>query len=476
MPIVFATPAPVSSFEAGGEAEAIMRNLPTLASAYSHAQELRSREAMANADRMQRSREFADTMRERQQQTVNENNRQFTAIGGELAGIALQADTRAQASAWLNQQELGQADVMRLQREKAAVSHVMADPTLSDEDRADLVLQLRTGIDSKTQRLKQQQIEAETIRKNQLVEQAQAQTALTEQLSQFRAKSLNDRVADVVVDDAGMEEIKKQVNEAYDGAPEEQKAAIIKAEALKNGVMRRMLEHKPGDWQPLTEESSGRSGKAGKEPQQPSEAEVLREARAVVEGRADAPEKDTPEYRKAVADAVKQIKDQAEAKKPQAPQQYKPEEKRQAIEKIEAATVAISLRGDLPVPFRAVVTKALQTTRNLIQRYGHPDAMPPIARKRFDDAERLVSGVPQAPAQKPVATYRAGMATPEGNFRPAAPKLNDQQQWYVKHNLEQLALYKKMGEPLPKNFWETMPPGVAEETVRLADEQGLTRR
>jgi hypothetical protein len=67
-----------------------------------------------------------------------------------------QISQRAQAQAWLNQQEMTQQDQMRLQQLNNSVSQVMGSDILTDEEKQRAVLQLRTHIDPMQLRAQQQ--------------------------------------------------------------------------------------------------------------------------------------------------------------------------------------------------------------------------------------------------------------------------------------------------------------------------------
>ncbi|HVL11609.1 MAG TPA: hypothetical protein VM529_03540 [Gemmata sp.] len=231
------------------------------------------RAQLANAELMQRDRQFGDRLREEQSQFMGGLNRdqdqralQAGIASGQVAAEDAQMVKRAQLASWLSQQQLSQKEKMQLQQEKKAVADVMAHPSLSPADKEDLILQLKTGIDSKTERLKREQIEVETQRKNAAIEEAKARTVLNEEMSQFRAKKADDRVTNLTVDKAGYDEIVEEVNSLYGGGrvPPNVLQAMIDKEAVRRGVKKPYFESAPGKWEPLGGGAAGEGASAGK--------------------------------------------------------------------------------------------------------------------------------------------------------------------------------------------------------------------
>lgn len=205
MPILYLPPSPVGYAGGAGAAEASSRNLPVLAGAYSdaarlqqqnyalgiQAEEVRQRAYSDNAQRLQQDRQFQDMGILR----ANEQGRELVARAqlqqgqanmqmAEFAAQQQQIQQRAELQAWVNQQDLTQKERMELERQKAAVGEVMNLPGLTADEKQELVLQLKTGIDMKTQRLKQEQLRA-------MAEQREAQAME----NKAQAEMMNQRTA-----------------------------------------------------------------------------------------------------------------------------------------------------------------------------------------------------------------------------------------------------------------------------------------
>lgn len=76
------------------------------------------------------------------------------------------AQQHAELAAWVNNQEMTQADNMRLQRLQSALSSVMGDDTLTTQQKSDYAMELRTGIDPLKRRAEEsrQRLEEEQIK------------------------------------------------------------------------------------------------------------------------------------------------------------------------------------------------------------------------------------------------------------------------------------------------------------------------
>jgi hypothetical protein len=308
MPIVFEQPKPFS----GGlySADAIYRGMPALAGAYESAgriamgrqqmmqdqaaQETAARVSVgnANAARMQDDRQFHDQAvyrsREQQADIATRAASQASAQNFQLA----EQRERFQLAAWLSQQELSQKEVLQLQQEKRAVAEVMAAP-LTDEDKTDLLLQLRTGIDAKTQRMKSMQAQA-------MAEQRQTQ-ALE---NKVQTELLNQRLAilkgdyEYVVDPDKLAEVQQTLVDRGEGPqltgfnPAADAAAVadfqkrVQVEAQKRGLGAKFWK-KPDGTVEMAEDDKLRMQKGAKDTAADAEERVRKDTDAIMKSVSD---------------------------------------------------------------------------------------------------------------------------------------------------------------------------------------------
>lgn len=205
MPIAYqpAQPLSPSIASAYGASEVAGRNLPALAQMYAQEARLRAeagqadaainqRAALADAETRQRQGEVFASLQQRAREAEQANTGRQAEFAASryasprdvyLAGAEQQqAAQRASLAAWLNNQEVGQAEMIRYQRQQNAVSEVMASrvPLLAHE-KEEILLQLRTGIDATEHRLRNQ-------RAKEFEQQAELERAQTEQRTELMRK------------------------------------------------------------------------------------------------------------------------------------------------------------------------------------------------------------------------------------------------------------------------------------------------
>lgn len=112
-------------------------------------------------------------------------------------------EQRVKLHADLQQMELTQKEEMRLQQMKSAIADVQADTSLSQEEKDDFSLQLKTGIDPLQQRKARSAIAHQEQQDQLLEEQAAKQSQITAKHAAFQAKSLPERIVKVQHPDTG---------------------------------------------------------------------------------------------------------------------------------------------------------------------------------------------------------------------------------------------------------------------------------
>lgn len=108
---------------------------------------------------------------------------------------------RFRLQAELQQTELTQAEQMRMQRLQAAVAHVSSDPSLNDGQRADLITQIRTGLDPLQQRQAAAQIRRQDAEEQRLNTVAARQSELMQAEAAYNASTAQQRVQNVRLPD-----------------------------------------------------------------------------------------------------------------------------------------------------------------------------------------------------------------------------------------------------------------------------------
>lgn len=191
MPIRYEAPAPLDA----GLLDALARGRGDLRDAADYRAQLAAqadfaRTAVAagaqraDAGNMQFQAEFArDQLEERQRQFNAEQANQFALV-----------DRRAQAAAWLNQQDMSFAEQLRLQRLQAEVGAIEADDTLARFEKDELILQKRSGIDMGRRRLEETRARQEAALAEQQLAQGRRFAQMEAEAEQFAMKPHKDRI------------------------------------------------------------------------------------------------------------------------------------------------------------------------------------------------------------------------------------------------------------------------------------------
>ncbi len=169
---------------------------------------------------------------------------------------------RFELQAQLQEAELSQQEKMRLARMKNAVGEVSADPSLSAEEKSDMILQLKTGIDPYENRLKKQRVAQEQLVKEQMVEQRRAATALAEEELAVHAKKMTDRTS-FVPDPIALAEIAADMRANMPNAamiPQGLIMQMAEQEAMVQGLGTHLFQKSARNWDVLP----GAGGEKGK--------------------------------------------------------------------------------------------------------------------------------------------------------------------------------------------------------------------
>lgn len=263
--ITFEPPQPFAPglSSAYGAAAVAQQNLPLVAQQYARNQALQVeaqqqqaalRAQAAQADQRanlgyaqlgaqvgEQGREFAANLSERQHEFAA--SREPSARDAFLAQVAGEQNRqRAELQAWLSNQEVGQAEQLRLNRMQNSVSEVMADPTLTAGEKSALVTQLRTGIDPIRQRLETQQAQHLQKQNDQIDDQLRRRAEHDQTMRDFEAQMVREgRAVVTMTDDNGRRHVlikNDRTGEWYNpmvkgsnaGDESRQQAADLKAE------------------------------------------------------------------------------------------------------------------------------------------------------------------------------------------------------------------------------------------------------
>lgn len=199
---------------------------------------------------MQAAIQHRDQMQFAQQQQVDANANQQS----QQAFQSRNNQQRASLDAQLSQEQLTQQEQMRLARMKNAVGDVTSDPTLSDAEKADMVMQLKTGISPLEQRSTQAKLKAQQQLNEEKTSQMQLQGALQKAHLDALGKSSADRTS-FVPDPVHLAAISDDLNKKLpqfpalaggDQARQAHIAQLANEEAVKQGLGSHVLTHADG--------------------------------------------------------------------------------------------------------------------------------------------------------------------------------------------------------------------------------------
>lgn len=139
--------------------------------------QIQSQASQAAAALQQHGQMFSAQQQAQQREQQYAGEQAITQQAYGIQGQLQQQQQHAELAAWVNSQEMTQADNLRLQRLNQSLSAVqegVASGQYTPQEAMDLTMQLRTGIDPLQQRLKQQQVKQEAMQ-TKAIEQKMAQ-------------------------------------------------------------------------------------------------------------------------------------------------------------------------------------------------------------------------------------------------------------------------------------------------------------
>lgn len=174
MPITYAPPQPFAPAisQSYGDAEQSHADIPQILEARRmQLQQQAQSEANAQAANQhaaalaQQGAQFRMGQQESAYEQASNRNLDAAQFDARLQQAPALQQQHAELTAWVNNQEMTQADNMRLKKLQMALSEVMGDDTLTPQQKSDYAMHLKTGIDPLDQRLKatQQKHQEEAI-------------------------------------------------------------------------------------------------------------------------------------------------------------------------------------------------------------------------------------------------------------------------------------------------------------------------
>ena len=474
MPVNYQPPQPFSASlsAAGGAGQALMHDLPTLASAYAHAASMAGQGQAANAQRMQDDRQFQDSLGEKrsefaanlgqEQSATSERSAQADA---EMQNALIRQQQGAQLQSWLSQQDLTQKEKIDLERQKSAVGEVENSQFLSPEDKQDLILQLKTGIDVKTQRMKSALAQSQMDMNQQHADAYKAEAGAKAQAADITARSLAGQVKFVPSQqdlpalqkelvDAGEAPVFNPMDPAGAAQAMAQFQQRVQQEAESRGLGNYYVPGPKGELHPdpfamERLKQAGAKGKAGAAGGEPAPRDYEKEAESIKKDMA-AWEKSQVENNKAPSSEDRknklneliqshhQIMDALHGASPQAQAKAQSEQARSSVtttaDKLSQSLMQPGFRPDMSDMAKSRVIHLSQETKRLVTE--HPDLNKvPLVRKRLkaiaDEINQLMppaqpgAGVPSSVPMQPanVSGQYPGYAAQQGRPVLVDPRL-----------------------------------------------------
>lgn len=463
--------APAQPVYAGGAAQATLAGNSLLASAYSQRAQMQQQQMMqemslkANAaseqgQLLQRDRQFADTLRERKDARLGEQNLAYDQMGfkGELASAEMiahqqQQQEAAQLNVWANSQKLTQQQKVEADQDANALGSLdglVTKGIITPEEKLQYVAKIKSKglIDVVAEKMKREQAES-------MAEMRKSQTALNDQKTEDARRSQLARNADVnnlwkfVPDPTKRADVDREVMISDPDLVAQSNMPGVQGMAAKAAIAKRvndlMQERGLGTRQtldpktglPVTHDEDAARIKARAEaakqhgPREMSQEEMTKHALTVAGDVSKAADKAAElgqpwDAVKLKAENQKRMDLFLENLKTIQGAQDGPKTKQESLAK--ASEMKLSLQGQLseaidmrnlrtlPMP---VADAGIKMARELLEIIGHyktEDDLPPLVKRRYDDL-----GQRWAAFQRVVKSSRPAPAAPTPAPTPPTP-------------------------------------------------------
>lgn len=338
-----------------------------------------------------------------------------------------QQRNRFNLQAQLSELELTQQEKIRLQRMKNAIGTIATDPTLTDQEKADFTLQLKTGIDPMEKRNAAARIKSETAQREALIENTRMQAAIREETLKFQAQSFDDKRR-VIPDARALAEITEEVKSASPGLTQEEAGERAKQLAIQRGLYHEWVMSSPGKWEAVLGRGApgegagngpagpgGPSGSTSKGGQKDmTESQVLQQAKARVEGAGVT--KDADGYADKLAKAFTDIQAEEKVKRQQKESGGKPppvdaQAKQESLNAIAAQGNEFAARTDIDPQTKGAAIAITRQVHQWVDKYGSAQHFPEEVKRRYEQMKRFMENIPAAPA-KPLDVPRPAPEAP----------------------------------------------------------------
>lgn len=329
--------------------------------------------------------------------------------------------SRFQLQAQLQDVELSQQEKMRLQRMKNAVGEVSADPSLTDDEKSDMILQLKTGIDPFQHRIATQKLAQEKLVKDQMVELSQAKTGVEQANAKFRTNSFDDNQRYIPNPSSLAQFVEDELTANPDLPPAEAEKRA-RERAIREGAYTHWTQTAPGKWEVADPRKGGdpnQPGHAGtrngtgaagaeKPPKELDDVGIVRQAKARLEATGVTP--DDPKWGDKLTAMAAQVKAENRAKIDLSHSDGKPkpidkEVKAKNLDDIAQEAQNYAKRTDLDERTQSSAISAVKDIHRWLEKYDSPDRFPPPVKKKYEAYRKFMATIPDAPAEpaKPVA-------------------------------------------------------------------------
>lgn len=251
MPIVFRGPDPVAPEIAAayGAAQVSQQNLPQLAQQYAQQAQMAQQRNLQTAQLGLQAREGdlnrmtqgANIVRDdaaRQQALQQQNQQAFARINAEQDQTYFQAEAAAarqrqgaELQAWLNQQDLSQKEKMRLERMRNAIGEVeslVSSKQLTEEEAANYMIELKTGIDPIQHRLQAEHARKWKEQADQAAKVAKVQADIGKMTAEEQVKYLKSSIIPLGEGFFAERQLDGTFKSVYHPPPKEEKPAASK--------------------------------------------------------------------------------------------------------------------------------------------------------------------------------------------------------------------------------------------------------
>lgn len=343
--------------------------------------------------------------------------------------------SRFELQAQLQDVELSQQEKMRLQRLKNAKGAVLADPTLTDEEKSNLSLQLDTGINPMDERIKTQKLAQEKLLKESMVEDNNAKAALALQQLKGMGKNFEDR-GQWNPDPTALAKESATIKELYPNLSDDEVKQQAIAETIRNGAGKQMImdskgnfteaDHGRGRTTSVTGAAGGTAGGEGTTKERPApvfdavhaydsaEKSVSADPGIKPEDREAEIEKRYQARKKAFTESAAEFsgakKEAGAADKP-APFDYRDpkagtDEQKVKIMRFQTAIGELAKRTDLDPVVQQKVSQALQQAMDLTARFSAPNGQldksaPTAVKHKLEELKRFIQSVPDPGQSQP---------------------------------------------------------------------------